>query len=64
VLELFVVYPSGPIAWTAELLRRGDGSEQWSTVFKITVSDRSKLDSNLRELWPRVMFVELHPVIQ
>ncbi len=63
MLELFVVYPSGPLAWTAELLQRADGGELWSTVFRVTVSDRAKLDT-LVFLWPHVMRVELSPVIQ
>jgi len=63
MLELFVVYPSAALAWTAELLRRADDGEQWVTVFRVTVSTREKLHE-LRAFWPNIAQVELSPVIQ
>jgi hypothetical protein len=63
MLELFVIYPTGA-AWTAELVRRRDGAEQWTTVFSVTLTSRDTLMRNIGELWPRVTWTELRPVIQ
>ena len=57
-LELFVVYKSGPLEWTAELLRLTVGAYQWVTVFRVSVPHRDKLE-HLWQLWPHVCHVEL-----
>lgn len=64
VLELFVVYPHGASAWTAEFMRRRDGAEQWTTIFTLTCSDRGALMRNLSEHWRGVTWTELRPVVQ